>query len=275
MLKPGAVILLVSKKDLKMTKNQWEAFCTYKNQLKKYCDENLKFSAELKKLQIDAVGAQSIDYEIETPVVYNTAYDELTEQDEIKLILIGDNPGKNEQLKKNCRYLVGQSGKIGDKFFTKNPELEIDFRKNVIIMNKTPVHTARTTQLKYLAKNGSDEIRRLIDDSQKLMAKMAVELHQTLIEERAENSKIPQLWLIGYSEMKNSGIFNSYKNDFKAGYRGEDFWNQVFVYQHFSMNRFTVDLNNYRTENPDFSLIESLENLGHIHRDEIFGTYPA
>lgn len=258
-----------------MTKNQWEAFCTYKNQLKKYCDENLKFSAELKKLQIDAVGAQSIDYEIETPVVYNTAYDELTEQDEIKLILIGDNPGKNEQLKKNCRYLVGQSGKIGDKFFTTNPELEINFRKNVIIMNKTPVHTARTTQLKYLAKNGSDEIRRLIDDSQKLMAKMAVELHQTLIEERAENSKIPQLWLIGYSEMKNSGIFNSYKNDFKAGYRSEDFWNQVFVYQHFSMNRFTVDLNNYRTENPDFSLIESLENLGHIHRDEIFGTYPA
>ena len=104
-----------------MTKNQWEAFCAYKNQLKKYCDENLKFSAELKKLQIDAVGAQSIDYEIETPVVYNTAYDELTEQDEIKLILIGDNPGKNEQLKKNCRYLVGQSGKIGDKFFTTNP----------------------------------------------------------------------------------------------------------------------------------------------------------
>ena len=32
----------------------------------------------------------------------------------------------------------------------------IDFRKNVIIVNKTPVHTAKTKQLKYLYKNGSE-----------------------------------------------------------------------------------------------------------------------
>ena len=59
--------------------------------------------------------------------------DRLTPDDEIKLIVIGDNPGKDEQLTKNQRYLVGQAGKIADGFFKRNPELGIDFRKNVVI----------------------------------------------------------------------------------------------------------------------------------------------
>ena len=47
---------------------------------------------------------------MQTPIVYNTALDEITKNDDIKLIVIGDNPGKDEQLLQNQKYLVGQAG---------------------------------------------------------------------------------------------------------------------------------------------------------------------
>lgn len=256
-----------------MTKNQWEAFCDYKNQLKKHCDEWLKFSDELKLLQTAAskVKNDTPEYPIETPVVYNTAYDDFTEADEINLIVVGDNPGKNEQLEKNRKYLVGQSGKIAAGFFAGYPELKTDFRKNVIIANKTPVHTAKTNHLKYLMKNGSPEIQKLILDSQKIMAEMTAALHQKLIAEKGDKSVPPQLWLVGYAELKDRGIFLPYRDCLKSAYKNPGDWDNVFVYQHFSMNRFSIDLKDFRQKNPQLDLAGALKNLGHQHRDEIFG----
>ena len=135
-----------------MTKNQWKAFCEYREKMKNCCENWLKFSNQLEYLQKKAAEIDTPPYPLETAVVYNRAYDEICEEDEINLIVIGDNPGKDEQLKKNNKYLVGQSGKIAAGFFAKNPELKTDFRKNVIIMNKTPVHTAKTKHLKFLIK---------------------------------------------------------------------------------------------------------------------------
>lgn len=253
-----------------MTKKQWEAFCEYRNQLKNYCDEWMKFSKDLEPLQKKAAEGNTPEYPIETAVVYNTAYDDFTEDDEINLIVIGDNPGKDEQLKKNNKYLVGQSGKIAAGFFARNPELKTDFRKNVIIMNKTPVHTAKTTHLKYLMKNGGDQIKNLILDSQKKMATMAAELHQNLLAEKGDRSVPTQLWLVGYAELKEKGIFTPYRECLKSSYKTDSAWDKVFVYQHFSMNRFLVDLKDFRAKNPQYNLVEALENLGRMHRDEIF-----
>ena len=42
-------------------------------------------------------------YPVETPIVYNHSLDEVQEADHIKLIIISDNPGKNEQLHINQR----------------------------------------------------------------------------------------------------------------------------------------------------------------------------
>lgn len=256
--------------ETKVTKNQWDAFCDYKKNLKKYCEQWKKYAEQLIPLQKKAAEKDTPDYPLETPIVYNTAYDDLTENDKINVIVIGDNPGKDEQLKKNQKYLVGQSGKLAASFFAKNPQLQTDFRKNAIIMNKTPIHTAKTAHLKYLAKNGGDEIKNLILESQKIMANMAADLHQKLIENRAKDDLIPQLWLVGYSELKKNGLFTLYRDTLKSAYQNQSNWNQVFVYQHFSMNCFNKDLKNFM-EKTGFDLVKSLDDLGHFHRDEIFG----
>ena len=247
-----------------MTKEQWEAFNSFRKIFKDKCTEwNNNYKNILFPLQKNASEKDTPEYSLETAVVYNTAFDTISEQDEIKLIVIGDNPGKDEQLKKNNKYLVGQSGKIAEGFFRKNPELNIDFRKNAIILNKTPIHTAKTIHLKKLSKNGGEKIVDLIQESQLWMARETAKLHQALY--------TPELWLVGYGELKNKGIFTAYRDELKKNYKNKEYsWKKVFVYQHFSMNRFLVDLSAFRAANQTFSLKESLEKLGTKHRNEIF-----
>ena len=177
-----------------MTQEQYIAFDAFRNEFKAKITEWNSLAPELLKLQKEAaMDAKTPSYSFETPVVYNRALDEITENDEIKIIVIGDNPGKDEQLLKNNKYLVGQAGKLGEGFFKKNPELGIDFRKNAIILNKTPVHTAKTNQIKYLLKNGSQEIKNLLEETQVWMAQKTAELAEKIHAE---------IWLVGYSELK-------------------------------------------------------------------------
>jgi hypothetical protein len=73
---------------------QWEAFQAFRNSYKELCDQwNTAFAEELKPLQKSASVKDTPEYPIETPVVYNTAYDSFTKDDEITLLVIGDNPG--------------------------------------------------------------------------------------------------------------------------------------------------------------------------------------
>jgi len=258
-----------------VNEGQWAAFVAFRDSCKKLCDQwNNAFAQDLMPLQKLASLKDTPAYNIETPVVYNTAYDIFTKDDEINLIVIGDNPGKEEQLLKNRKYLVGQSGRIAEGFFRRHPEFHTDFRKNVIIINKTPVHTAKTSHLKYLKKNGSKQINDLIQESQIIMAKMAAELHQQLLK-NCKGQSVPQLWLVGYAELKKNGLFVPYRDELKKAYtlpagKKKDEWENVFVYQHFSMNRFLVDLKNYQKLNMGTDLLKTLESLGHIHRDEVF-----
>ena len=91
--------------------------------------------------------------------------------------------------------------------------------------------------------------------------------------------------------MKEKGIFAPYRDALKAAYAGSDAWNSVFVYQHFSMNRFLIDLKAYQKNREavgggkkpygnkkgtapsgtNASLARALEKLGEYHRKEIFG----
>ncbi len=250
-----------------MTEQQWKYFCDFKDDLRKKIEEWKIAAPELTWLQKEAaLLAKTPEYPFETSVVYNRALDDLTPQDEIKLIVIGDNPGKDEQLAKNNRYLVGQAGKIAEGYFRRNPELKIDFRRNVIILNKTPIHSAKTAQLKTIAKKGGAKIADLIEESQVWMAKRTAELHSALGTE---------LWLVGYSELKEKGIFSSYRETLKADCLPEA-WNKVFVFQHFSMNRFTIDLSDYINQKTggaqkNATLESNIHELGVLHRKEIFG----
>ena len=77
------------------------------------------------------------------------------------------------------------------------------------------------------------------------MAEKTAELHRELCRSGDSDDSKPELWLVGYSELKNKGIFTGYKDCLKECYSDGDFWDKVFVFQHFSMNRFTIDLNDF------------------------------
>ncbi|GMO47220.1 MAG: hypothetical protein Pg6C_09370 [Treponemataceae bacterium] len=263
-----------------MKDEAWDAFCVFRDAFRAQTDSWRKeFADALAPLQIESAKNDTPDYPLETPVVYNAALDEISRDDEIKIILIGDNPGKDEQRKKNRRYLVGQSGKVADGFFKKNPALGIDFRKNVVILNKTPVHTAKTKHLRHLLSFGGAPIQSLLRESQTWMAERTAKLHQSLF------SFGTRLWLVGYSELKEKGIFTEYKQSLFRAYQGGadpavqnmiPAWDSVLVFQHFSMNCFLTDLNRYREnsarEEPSReTLFQSLNNLGILHRKHIFG----
>ena len=257
-----------------MTIFQWEYFNNFCNSFKNKVTEWNNQAKSLIVVQNKAKDFfNNVDYELQTPIVYNTALDEITQNDEIKLIVIGDNPGKDEQLAKNQKYLVGQAGKLGNNFFKIHEELGIDFRKNVIILNKTPIHSAKTNHLKKFASFGGKEIEDLIKETQIWMAQETAKLHQNLLKV-SENKDFPQLWLVGYSELKEKGIFTDYKNELKKQYQtseeSKNAWNNVFVYQHFSMNRFSIDLKEFSTENKNLDLKTQLKTLGKKHKDEIF-----
>lgn len=257
-----------------MTIFQWEYFNNFCNSFKNKVTEWNNQAKSLIVVQNKAKDFfNNVDYELQTPIVYNTALDEITQNDEIKLIVIGDNPGKDEQLAKNQKYLVGQAGKLGNNFFKNHEELGINFRKNVIILNKTPIHSAKTNHLKKFASFGGNEIEDLIKETQIWMAQETAKLHQNLLKV-SENKDFPQLWLVGYSELKEKGIFTDYKNELKKQYQtseeSKNAWNNVFVYQHFSMNRFSIDLKEFSTENKNLDLKTQLKTLGKKHKDEIF-----
>ena len=260
-----------------MTDNQWKIFCDFKNDLKKMVTKWQEQFPNLKDLQKQAaIIATTPDYPFETPIVYNLALEEISKNDEIKLIVIGDNPGKDEQLAKNNKYLVGQAGKIAEGFFNRNENLGIDFRKNVIILNKTPIHSAKTSQLKTIARLGGEKISEFIKESQIWMAKRTAQLHIEMNNQILQENQT-ELWLVGYSELKEKGLFLNYRDELKKYYSADDKsksnWQKVFVYQHFSMNRFTIDLKNYIEKKIDNCKIdrEILHELGQIHRTEIFG----
>lgn len=246
-----------------MNNNQWKYFCDFRNSFKQKVSEWAELVPGLKELQKKAaLEAGSPQYSFENPLVYNTDLDKISAEDEIKLIVIGDNPGKDEQLNKNRRYLCGQAGKLADGFFKSHPELGIDFRRNVIILNKTPVHSAKTAQLKRMIKEGGPAVEELILTSQKWMAENTARLHQEL-----DNA---DLWLVGYSELKEGHFFCPYRDCLKNAYKNQPAWDRVFVYQHFSMNRFSIDLKDFSKENPALSIKDQLISLGTGHKNEIF-----
>ena len=82
---------------------------------------------------------------------------------------------------------------------------------------------------------------------------------------------------MAYVELKEKGLFLPYREELKKSYSADEKsksnWQNVFVFQHFSMNRFTIDLKSYIEENCQNHQINRnvLRELGQIHRKEIFG----
>ncbi|HZK19533.1 MAG TPA: hypothetical protein VFC68_02275 [Treponemataceae bacterium] len=283
-----------------MTTHQWNAFCAFKNEFKAQIQAwnsdllHSGFNQILKEEQKRLAYKDGVPpYPIDTTLVYNKALDEITDDDDIKLIIIGDNPGKDEQRAENRRYLVGHAGKIAEGFFRRNPELGIDFRKNVIILNKTPLHTAKTKELKALTRTSKNDtpkmaqareyFAKLLLDSQVWMATRTAKLHSNLNKDAKEHIHC-QLWLVGYSELKKKGIFLPYADVLTELYsltsNEQDLQDtlckskiychlaeSVFVFQHFSMNRFLIDIRAHSQNS--LNLQENIEAVGRMRRKQI------
>lgn len=250
-----------------MTQNQWLTFEKFRGEFREKC---LAWNEEAQEIGLPSLVAKIAEqdtpfYEQETSVVYNRSLDELTAASDVRFVVIGDNPGKDEQLKKNRRYLVGQSGKLAERFFRVTSELDADFRRNALVLNKTPVHTAKTAHLRRLA-CASPEAARLLCRSQEWLACATAALHAAWSEESA-----CQLWLVGYGELKKGGIFAPYREALAKSYQAGRAWQNVLVFQHFSMNRFAVDLRKHMEATGTHEVTRALRSLGEKHRNEIFG----
>jgi hypothetical protein len=197
-------------------------------------------------------------YTVQKPAVFNDAI--TGEPACIRMILVGDNPGRREQ--EQGRYLVGPSGKIAETFFRNNGELGIDFRKNVLILNKTPIHTPRTVELKELCRLGGKQISGAVVSSQRFMAELLYEFWDILAG--------PKIWIIGYSEMKKGGVFEAYTEKLKE-FRAANplFRDSLLLFRHFSMNQFTIDLRKQAL--PGETLSQSLERIGAAYRERVLG----
>jgi len=235
----------------------WSQFTQARERYRRAIKRLMRKLPHLQAVQQELVNGRSPSYAVETPIVYNGALDDVQPDSEIRLILVADNPGRREQAAENRRYLVGPSGKIAEKFFRDNPALNIDFRKNVIILNKTPIHTPRTVELRELCRLGGAALETALVESQRIMARLLLEFHQALA---------APVWITGYSEMKKGGVFEAYTSALKALYGGTKLQNSVFLYRHFSMNQFTIDLKQQTARGEP--LDKALARIGAAYREK-------
>jgi hypothetical protein len=238
----------------------YRAFCKCRDDFRALVSDIHNAFPDLRKLQQTLIDSrEGPHYTVDTPVVYNNALDDVTEDSDIRLIFVGDNPGRREQDAANRRYLVGPSGKIAETFFRNEPALGIDFRKNVIILNKTPVHTPRTICLKELRSLGGAKLQAVLSESEAQMAALLAGFFSTL--------RTP-VWISGYSEMRKNGVFAQYTASLcDLLNRGSLDRDSLFLYRHFSMNQFTIDLR--QKIHPDESVACALQRIGAAYRDRI------
>lgn len=276
-----------------MTKEQYTAFAQFREDFRAMVNKwSKEFYSALLPLQQDIAGSS---YKVETPIVYNSALDKVTKDTDIKLILVGDNPGKTEQMAQRRAYMVGMSGRLALSFFMRHRELGVDWGENVIVLNKTPVHTAKTADLRRLMK--VERAAALLRESQVWMAEHTALLHKSLNsnDDQAEsegtqgvNSSAKQagsrmiesrpqaglseveLWVTGYSELRRGGVFAAYRDALSSCYP-PSLSCQPLLYQHFSMNRFDIDLRRWQELHTQMCLKEALLSLGESHRKDVLG----
>ncbi len=180
--------------------------------------------------------------------------------EKIRLIIVGDNPGKEEKVQGN--YLIGSSGQQLRNFL--RDELKIKVDTEVMYLNKTPIHTVSTNDLK----NYRDS--ELLNKTQKRMAEDIVAIHEAL---EGINKDI-QLWIIGKSQLKKGKIFESFSDSILSSYSTsghEKLFKNLMVYSHFSYGNFYRELNklpqNMKTK-------EKLYKIGRENRDKVFNRFP-
>ena len=197
-------------------------------------------------IKINAAEKKRTKYEILNSVVFNQDLRKIKKNGP-KYILVADNPGMDEQ--KNSRYLTGLSGKMARNFFENNG-LVWSFENEVAVFNKSCIHTHSTKDLKKLKK-----YKELFDESQIFMADILVDVQKIF------NCDV---WIVGCSELKRKGLFETYLERLKKRYSGDAEYlrDKVFFYPHFSYGNFNRNLNAVMKKEPDLEIKEALRKAG-------------
>jgi hypothetical protein len=213
------------------------------------------------------------DYRVETPIVYNRALDDIVPESNVKIVLVADNPGKKEQLAVNNRYLVGQSGKLAEGWFKR--ELGIDFRREVLILNKTPIHTAKTAELSLLIRSSGQRRQRLealLKESQASMADLAWRLYSALRgPDSGADVAFPALFISGLGELRRGGLFEVYRDELGKRLAQADpaLRSGLWAFNHFSMNQFAIEIK--RKVQAGKPMASELARIGRENSVRIFG----
>lgn len=182
---------------------------------------------------------------------------------EIRFILVGDNPGKEEQKAK--RYLIGTAGQGARRFFEETAHLVESFEKQVMVLNKTPLFTPATMDLGELK-----EIETLLSESQEYMAHLMIRLQKLL--------DCP-LWITGFGGCRNAKgewnlkiaksrplapFFKALKTEFE---KSECDSQKLGFFKHFSYAHFQKDI--HKNGVPENYLIQLLK-IGDFYKENFF-----
>lgn len=243
-----------------MSPEAFKRFSALRDEFRKRVDEwNRSLPGLLAAQEALARELGEDDYRVETPVVYNRALDDVGADADIAWIVIADNPGKREQEADAQRYLIGRSGQATERFF--RAELGLELRAKALIVNKTPVHTPKTAQLRKLGRLHPELAGPLVE-SQRYMAELALGLFDALG---------AKLWIMGLSELKPKGLFAPWLETFRAGLerRGRAVGDAVHAFNHFSMGSFAAELK--RRREPGEGAGEAALRIGRENSRRLFG----
>ena len=228
-----------------MTEEQFKNFTIAINEFKEKVN-NWNNTNRLLKNTIRNINNQSNPYlktTLKKAVIYNSNLGKIVKTDKIKFILVLDNPGVEEQAEE--KYLIGRAGKTARSFFLNYLQIN-DFDKEVLVLNKTPIHTPKTNDLAKLKK----EV--IFDEAQIFMADLTFNLY---------NIFNCELWLLGITHIGKGKMFEPYLNKLSENF-GDERNEKIKLLKHFSYggfkNDFTKEEKTSLTKRSTLQIIQSV-----------------
>lgn len=232
-----------------MTELEYLEFNKLRIEFYKLCSNFQKKYPSLK----EEIQSFSENHLVKNAIVYNKKLDDVKIENKIKYIFVTDNPGVKEQEQE--RYAVGSSGSASKNFFH-SENLIKNFDMEVIVLNKTMIHTRITSELKKI-KN----FDRLMEESQIYMARLLFYL---------QNLFSCKVFIFGTSNLRKS--FKFFTKELKVLYKNEaNLKKDLFLFYHFSQGQFKIRYNKEKLNFPNYHLKELLKSISDKNIDRFLG----
>ena len=217
------------------TQNINNEFIRWTNELREHINQKDQLlHSVLRPLLSDLNKGKRQSYNHLRSAVYNKDFDNLTGSN-INLIVIGDNPGKNEQelecyfskkSGKTLREFINASGyKVRPGWVQRNKDQKdrtIASDDEVLIFNKSYIHTCLTSELQ-----AHPEIKKANDESQIYMANKLIKLVKIYL----RSNRPIEVWIVGLSGLSNifSLFLDILMNEFD---KNQQFMDIFHVFKH-------------------------------------------